>query len=398
MGKLLKKINERKQQLHEKRTQAEKLAGEDKLEELRSLTAEIRTVKEEIETLEELDRLEDPEPKPPASPVDPVATPAEARNLHRVNELVKSDEYRAAFLANLRRAAGRDDYRILKEARSLSALTGADGGFLVPKDIDTEIIRLKRDLPKLEELCRVIPVKSLSGTRNIETGANYTKFVKVGELQPMPELQSPKFAQISYAITDKAGFMQIPNDLLQDGDDAEIMAYIAEWVARGVVGTRNDEILTMLAAIANPVAVAGLPDLKKIMNISLDPAIAQSSSVITNQDGFNVLDNWTDGQGRPLLQPDPTQPTNKLLLGKPVRVVSNAILPTTGTTTKKAPAYIGSYADYIAIFERAGYRIDTTQEGGNAWRNNSTEARAIYRDDMKTIDATAVVNGQITVP
>lgn len=398
MKKHLKRINELKQQMHEKRTQADKLAGEGKLEEVRSLTAEMRTIKEEISTLEELDSMEELEQTAAANPVNPVGTPDEARNLQRVNELLKSDEYRSAFLANLRKKADRNDYHILQEARSLSALTGADGGFLVPKDIDLEIIRLKRDLPKLEELCRIIPVKSNSGTRNIETGPNYTKFVTVGELQAMPELQNPKFAQIAFSITDKAGFMQIPNDLLEDGDDDEIMAYIAEWVARGVVGTRNDGILTMLAAIANPVGVAGLPDLKKIMNISLDPAIAQAASVITNQDGFNVLDNWVDGQGRPLLQPDPTQPTSKLLLGKSVRVVSNAILPTTGTTTKKAPIYMGSFADYIAIFERAGYRIDTTQEGGNAWRNNSTEARAIYRDDMKNIDAAAVVNGQITVP
>ncbi|MGQ0455225.1 phage major capsid protein [Bacillus sp. SS-TM] len=34
---------------------------------------------------------------------------------------------------------------------------------------------------------------------------------------------------------------------------------------------------------------------------------------MTNQDGFNYLDQLEDKDGRPLLQPDPTNPTRKLL-------------------------------------------------------------------------------------
>ncbi|SFJ44087.1 phage major capsid protein, HK97 family [Paenibacillus sp. UNC496MF] len=397
--KYLKLINEKKQKIAEKRAQAHQLASENKLEEVRTLTVEMRTLTDEVKTLEDLDALENEPPAPnPADPIPDPVNPQEMRNAQRVMALLESKEYRSAFINHLRKRADRQDFGVLNEARALSALTGADGGFLVPKDIDLEIIRLKRALPKLETLCRVIDVKSLSGTRNIETGSNYTKFQTVAELTAMTELATPKFAQISYAITDKAGFIQIPNDLLEDGSEAEIMAYLAEWIARGVVGTRNDGILTLLAAIVNPVTIAGIPDLKKILNLTLDPAIAALASIITNQDGFNYFDGLVDGQGRPLLQPDPSQPTKKMLLGKPVEVVPNAILPTTGTTTKKAPCYIGSFADYVAIFDRAGYRIDTTTEGGDAWRKNSTEARAIYRDDMKKIDDAAVVNGQITIP
>ena len=38
-----------------------------------------------------------------------------------------------------------------------------------------------------------------------------------------------------------------------------------------------------------------------------------------------------------------------------------------------------------------------TKEGGNAWRTNTSEFRAIEREDVTLWDTEAVVYGQITV-
>jgi HK97 family phage major capsid protein len=51
----------------------------------------------------------------------------------------------------------------------------------------------------------------------------------------------------------------------------------------------------------------------------------------------------------------------------------------------------------VVLFDRQQYSIDMTKEGGNAWRTNSTELRAIEREDVKLWDSEAVVFGQITV-
>ncbi len=53
------------------------------------------------------------------------------------------------------------------------------------------------------------------------------------------------------------------------------------------------------------VAVDSLDDLKKkIFNILLDPAIALTAGVVTNQDGYNWLDSLKDKDGKYILQPD----------------------------------------------------------------------------------------------
>lgn len=64
------------------------------------------------------------------------------------------------------------------------------------------------------------------------------------------------------------------------------------------------------------VAVDSLDDLKKIFNILLDPAIALTAGVVTNQDGYNWLDSLKDKDGKYILQTDPTKPTSTLLFGK----------------------------------------------------------------------------------
>ncbi|OPA77507.1 hypothetical protein BVG16_13725 [Paenibacillus selenitireducens] len=387
------KVRELRQLLAAKKEAATVAANEGRTEEARSMLSEMRSLQEQIQTLEELDDVQVPIP---GTEVPVIENEEETRSMKKVKTIVSSKEYRTAFFNRVLGEATNKDRQMLEEVRTLSGITGKDGGYLVPKDVETEIIRLKRDLPQLEKLVRVIPVKSNTGTRNIETGSRFTKFLPLAELQDMKEGGSPQFSQVPFSVVDKGGFFPIPNDLLDDSPE-DIEAYLAEWIARGVVGTRNGEILVLLGAIESKVPIANIQDLKKILNVTLDPAISKIASIITNQDGFNHLDSLVDGQGRPLLQPNPSDSTGRLLLGKPVEVVSNEYLPSTGTTEKKAPIFIGSFSDFIVIFERQGYRIDTTNVGGNSWRNNSTEARVIYRDDTENLDSAAVVAGEITL-
>ncbi|PEQ57037.1 phage major capsid protein, partial [Bacillus cereus] len=68
--------------------------------------------------------------------------------------------------------------------------------------------------------------------------------------------------------------------------------------------------------------------LKTTLNVTLDPAFVAAANIFTNQDGFNYLDQLEDKNGRPLLQPDPTNPTRKLFAGKPVIVLSNKTIAT----------------------------------------------------------------------
>ena len=77
----------------------------------------------------------------------------------------------------------------------------------------------------------------------------------------------------------------------------------------------------------------------------LDPAAYFDTVIVTNQDGFDYLDSQLDENGRPVMQPDISQPTQRRFMGYPVIVFSNAQLASSAATTTSpgyAPIYYGS--------------------------------------------------------
>ncbi|MRB67562.1 phage major capsid protein, partial [Bacillus thuringiensis] len=103
--------------------------------------------------------------------------------------------------------------------------------------------------------------------------------------------------------------------------------------------------------------------IKTALNVTLDPAFSAVANIITNQDGFNYLDQLEDKDGRPLLQPDPTNPTRKLLSGKPVIVLSNKTIAT--DKDGKAPFIVGDLKEAVVLWDRQQLSLDMTKEGGS---------------------------------
>ncbi len=309
----------------------------------------------------------------------------------------------AAFATNaeiVRKAVRNEDAGALTEG------TPASGGLVVPQDIQTTINELRRTLNPLSELFSVENVSALSGSRVVDTHP-VAGFTKLAEMGTIARDDKPAFAKIEFKVEDYALIVPVSNDLLDDTDQ-NLLAYLSGWFAKKGVITENKVLLTLLSALhTNATALASgkeLAGIKKLLNVALDPAISLTSSCITNQDGFNYLDTLEDKQGRPLLQPDPTNGTVKMLLSRPVHVVSNAVLPgiaaKTGesATPAKAPIYIGDFAQYATLFRRKALEIAATNIGGNAWVTNSTEVRGIMRLDAKTFDSAAAVCGLLTLP
>jgi HK97 family phage major capsid protein len=160
--------------------------------------------------------------------------------------------------------------------------------------------------------------------------------------------------------------------------------------------TRNTLIINLLNTLT-PVTLADWKAIKKAINVMLDPMLATGATIVTNQDGYQYLDTLTDNQGRPLLQPDVQNPGGNKLFGKPIVIIPNTVLPTTGSTTKLAPLFIGNFVEAITMFERQGHQVASTNIGGTAFQKNRTEIRVIEREDVKLIDSAAVVYGQIDV-
>ena len=135
--------------------------------------------------------------------------------------------------------------------------------------------------------------------RVIEVDADSTPWGDVDEGGEFGEEETPNLKQIKYAIKKKGGILKTTRELLQD-TAVNILAYLNKWIAKKSRATRNAAILNVINTITKgkEVAVATFDDFKDVFNVKLDPAIAVSSIVLTNQDGFNYMDKLKDKDGK----------------------------------------------------------------------------------------------------
>lgn len=297
-----------------------------------------------------------------------------------------------AFVNAIKASVGKgnlsaEDKEILN---SMKEGTDEDGGLTVPKDIRTAVKELRRSEDALETLVNVERVSTLSGSRVIEKYADQTPFDNVDEAAEFPEVSTPQFEKIDYKIKKKGGILKVTQELLSDTAE-NILGYLKKWIAKKAKATRNFMIIAKIREITDgkEVAVDGLDDLKKIFNIQLDPAIALTASVVTNQDGYNWLDTLKDKDGVYILQPDPTKPMSTLLFGKyPVKKVSNKTMP---SIEGKAPIVCGDLKEAITIFDRETLTIDISDKAGDFWTTDQTGMKVRERLDIKSVDEEAII-------
>lgn len=283
----------------------------------------------------------------------------------------------------------------------LISTTDADGGLIVPKDVQTKINEYKRQYHfELQSLVDVETVSAPTGLRVFEKLAASTAFANIDEWGTIAEVASPQFEKKEYTLAQYAGILPIPRVLLQD-TDAALMDTVAKFIARKTIITRNAVILAkIVATYSAPTAIAGIDTFKDILNVQLDAVFANNAQIVTNQDGFNYLDKLKDSNGNYLLQADVTSPTGKALLGKAVVLVPNRELPSTGdgtATDKTAPFYIGDLKEAIKFFDRGVYEITSTEVGGAAFNRNSLDIRVIDRFGVEAWDTAAVIAGTVIV-
>ena len=394
---LLKMLNA----VNAKKAEAKQLVLENKMEEAKAAKAELEALQNKFDIAKDLfDEQEGAQQQQVANQAQKVKVDDSKKGLNAFVNLLKS--------AVTRNPVNEDDlkvYNMMTEAdpdgQGLS-----DGGLTVPKDIRTQVKELRRAKDALEPLVNVEPVTTLSGSRNIEVNADQVPFDNVDEAAQFPDVDTPKFKNIAYKVLKKGGILKVTRELLQDSAE-NILGYLRKWIAQKARVTRNFLILAELDKSFGGSKVKDLEtfdDFKDIFNVDLDPAIALSSGVLTNQDGFNWLDKQKDSDGKYILQPNPVNATQKLLFGRyPVTVVSNKVLKSgiEGTaeapTAHKYPFYMGDFKEAITIFDRETLSIEFSTEAGDLWGKDLTGAKVRERLDIKTVDTEAVIKGEVTV-
>lgn len=385
------------QELEGKKAQVRALLAEDKVTEAEKIMEEVRALQKKIDLQKEIEAMED------------FGGDDSGQQINNVGKDLNA-EYKRVFLKGLRRQRlTTDDQSIIAEYYRTVGIRGevmhqgtdpnnpaaGDVGVIVPQDIQTSINEIQRQLNDLSQYVTVETVNTLSGSRVLEADNVMLPLQVVNEYGPLQEMDNPQFVPIQYQLVKRAGYLPLTNELLADSDQ-NILNYVANWVARKYVVTKNMLIVGMIQGL-QPVQLQSFDDIKQVFNVTLDPAISLNAVIITNQDGYHWMDTQVDNDGRYLLTDDITQPGRKLFKGRPVVVVSNRHLPTIQGPPDLAPVFIGNGKQFAVLFTRGLYELASTREGGDAWRRDTTELRVITRDDLVGWDLAAGVYGQIPI-
>jgi len=387
---LLKKINDKKNAI-------KALVNEGKTKEAKEAKAELVDMQDRFNILMDLEDDEDEDIK---DQIDK----DEAKKAEGKDKAPSKKDIARAFVNRIvcgmrKTKLNEKDQKIMD---AMSEKSDEDGGFTVPQDIH----ELRRTDDDLEQYVNVEPVSTLSGSRVFEVDADSTPWDDVDEGEEFGEEETPKLKQIKYKIKKKGGILKVTRELLQDTAE-NILGFLNKWIAKKSRATRNAAILKKLAEITTgkEVAISGYDDLKDVFNVTLDPAIASSSIVLTNQSGFNYLDKIKDERGDYILQHDVTDKSKMLLFGVyPIKKVSNKVLKNvevksdgSNVSAYKYPIYMGDLKEAITLFDREKISIELSTEAGDLWAKDQTGIKVRDRFDVQAFDEEAVIKGEITV-
>ena len=291
--------------------------------------------------------------------------------------------------------------RSIIQGKGLVEGVDEDGGYTVPEDVQTTINKWAEVSYSLLTDIDVVNVTTNKGARTYQKKADADVFVDLDENGAITnEIEAPKFERVTYSIQDRAGFMPVSNNLIDDSD-ANIVSMVADWLGKANVATSNAKILAKIAEVAQT-DLEDVDGIKKVVNVTLGQAYKGGAKIVTNDDGLNYLDTLKDENGRPMLNPDPTDSAKlQLRCGTvvvPIKVVPNKVL---ASVDKKVPFIVGDLKAGIRKWDRQAMSIkasDVASIGNfNAYAQNMTLFRAIMRDDYTLMDKDAFVNGFITV-
>ena len=257
----------------------------------------------------------------------------------------------------------------------------------------------------MQDLVDVEVVSTMSGKRTYKKRSQKKGFTKVGEKGKIPAITGPRFSILEYTIEKYAGYLPITNELLEDSDE-NLVNTIFDWLADESRVTRNNLIIAAVKTKEETKLDEGIKGIKSVLNKTLGQAFKPTSYVVTNDDGLDYLDQLEDKNGRPLLNPDPTnQAQQQLRAGAsviPLKVISNDDMP---TDKNKIPFIIGDLKEGIKLFDRKRINIlasttavvGSADEAINAFEDDLTIFRGIEREDVEIKDEKAFVNGYIEV-
>lgn len=241
--------------------------------------------------------------------------------------------------------------KALTENEKALIVNGEDGeNNLLPQDVKLEINELRKSYVSAKDIVTVEPTTALTGSVNYEASepSGLTEFEDGSEIT---EETNPKFVAKKFKIRFFGKLIPVSR-ILQGAEKAGLMGYINKWFIKNAIITENKLIFDTLKKDKEVKAIKGWEALKKSINQDLDPSSLFGAMIVTNQTGFADLDEEKDENGRPILQPNPANPTEKVFQGMVIKVFPDSQL---ANIDGKAPMFYGNtragatFKDYDAL-------------------------------------------------
>ena len=372
-------INSLSATIADKTAQVKNALEADDLEKARTIKNEIDTAKEELKTAKaDLELFE----------ATKVSGGAENKKGHEVKgeDMTYRDKVNA-FLHSKGtvvneglRFEGKDEVLItMNEVTPVAPTTDgvkkADTTKITSEELVTTPIREVNTTVDLKQFTTIHPAQKGSGKYPILKKAT-SKMASVAELEKNPKLAKPEFQEVDWTVETYRGAIPVSQESVDDAD-VDLVSIVAEAATQIKVNTTNAAIADVLKTFTAK-TVANVDDIKKILNVDLDPAY--DVAFVVSQSFYQSLDSLKDQNGRYLLQDSITAASGKVLLGKPVFVLSDEVLGASG----EAKAFVGDFKRGVLFADR--------QDLGLRWADNEIYGQylqAVLRFDAVKADAKA---------
>ena len=370
-------INSLSATIADKTAQVKNALEADDLEKARTIKNEIDAAKEELKTAKaDLELFE----------ATKVSGGAENKKGHEVKgeDMTYRDKVNA-FLHSKGtvvneglRFEGKDEVLITMNEAVVPTTDGVkktDTTKVTSEELVTTPIREVNTTVDLKQFTTIYPAQKGSGKYPILKKAT-SKMASVAELEKNPKLAKPEFQEVDWTVETYRGAIPVSQESVDDAD-VDLVSIVAEAAAQIKVNTTNAAIAEVLKTFTAK-TVKNLDEIKGILNVDFDPAY--DVAFVVSQSFYQFLDSLKDQNGRYLLQDSITAASGKVLLGKPVFVLSDTVLGNAG----EAKAFVGDFKRAVLFADR--------QDLGLRWADNEIYGQylqAVLRFDAVKADAKA---------
>lgn len=319
--------------------------------------------------------------------------PAETKAVLPENPSTEDVMQRAAAFRTSRRAAWNSDYgrkfgdmkTFLSMARKayagMAEGNGPDGGYLVPTEFSSEVLRLLSDTAAIFKLARVVPMAAFK--RDVPVQATGVSVAWAEEAASRAS-SKPTFGKVTQQAKVMAAIIKCTDELLRDSA-LDLQAFLSEMVAEAMALEIERVALAGKTASGDP--FNGVLNASGVQSVSmastavsfddvlelifkLNDAYARDAAIVINRAGLKKLMKLHDDRGNYLWQP-PAGNLPAAIWGVPY-VLSSQLPANLGTGSDETAALFGRFGQYLWVSPREEMAVKVSQDAYDA--NDATNA------------------------